>query len=169
MAAMRKTTSFLLAASSVLLYACGSSGDGNGSGVSDAERDAAQVKFAQCMRSHGIDIPDPTPDGGIRVRVPKSIAPARMQQIDSGCRKSSGLDKAMPPPSAAEQKQASDAALKFARCMRSHGVEMPDPQVGNGRIAIRIPRGANPGSPRFKQAQQACQKLMPGKFGQRKP
>lgn len=52
--------------------------------------------------------------------------------------------------------------LRFAGCMRSHGVpNFPDPSAGGG---IQIPAGSgiNPFSPAFKAAQQACQSLMPG-------
>jgi hypothetical protein len=164
MAAMRKTTTLALASASLLLVACGSSSNGdNGSGASEAQRDAAQIKFARCMRSNGINIPDPGPSSqGVRIAIPRNISPEKMQGIEGSCRKSSGLDKAMPAPSAAKQKEIADDALKFASCMRSHGIEMPDPKVSQGRVAIMIPRSANPNTPRFKQAQQACQKLMPG-------
>jgi hypothetical protein len=57
------------------------------------------------------------------------------------------------------------AAYKFARCMRAHGVSnFPDPHVstsnGSTQIAIRVvgPKG----SPAFKTAQTACQGILPG-------
>jgi hypothetical protein len=54
------------------------------------------------------------------------------------------------------------AGIKFAGCMRSHGIpNFPDPSGGGG---IQIPAGSgiNPFSPAFKAAQASCQKLMPG-------
>ncbi len=55
-----------------------------------------------------------------------------------------------------------EAALKFADCMRSHGVpNFPDP-TGGGGIHIQAGSGINPQSPSFKAAQQACFKLLPG-------
>lgn len=52
------------------------------------------------------------------------------------------------------------AGIKFADCMRAHGVpNFPDPAAGGG---VQIPNGVNPQSPAFEAAQGACQKLMPG-------
>ena len=42
----------------VTLSACGSSSDPP-STTSAAAADAARLKFAQCMRQHGVDMPDP--------------------------------------------------------------------------------------------------------------
>jgi hypothetical protein len=50
---------------------------------------------------------------------------------------------------------------KFASCMRSHGVpNFPDPG-SDGSISIGPSSGINPDSPKFKEAQTACQKLLP--------
>ena len=64
------------------------------------------------------------------------------------------------PPSAAQQQEMRDAALKFARCMREHGVDVPDPQTSGGRLSLKI-QGINPSSPAFQAAQKACKGLMP--------
>jgi hypothetical protein len=56
--------------------------------------------------------------------------------------------------------------IKFADCMRSHGVQhFPDPALAGG---IQIPdnSGINPRSPAFLSAQNACSKLLPGAQGQ---
>ncbi len=50
-----------------------------------------------------------------------------------------------------------DGALAFARCMREHGVDMPDPRVGGegGGVAVTIdPEQMR--SPGFKRAEKAC-------------
>lgn len=55
------------------------------------------------------------------------------------------------------------AALEFAKCMRSHGVpDFPDPN-SNGTIQFGSGSGANPGSPQFQKAQEACRKFLPNK------
>src|SRR5262245_7082251 len=49
-----------------------------------------------------------------------------------------------------------DAALAFVRCMREHGVDMPDPSAGGG---IRLT--LHPGSKaKADAAQKACQPLL---------
>lgn len=53
-------------------------------------------------------------------------------------------------------------ALKFAECMRSHGVpNFPDPSGGGG-IHFAVGSGLNPFSPSFKTAQAHCARLLPG-------
>ena len=57
------------------------------------------------------------------------------------------------------------AALKFAACMRSHGVpNFPDPSGGGGGIHFHLSAGSGitPFSPAFKAAQTSCRKLLPG-------
>ncbi|MGA2529471.1 MAG: hypothetical protein ABSG36_09960 [Acidimicrobiales bacterium] len=57
-----------------------------------------------------------------------------------------------------------DAAtlLKFAQCMRNHGLTtFPDP-TSQGNIDIQNIGKDNPNSPQFQTAQHACQSLMPG-------
>ena len=50
-------------------------------------------------------------------------------------------------------------AIRFADCMRTHGVpNFPDPGSGGG---IQLPAGANPFSPSFRAAQSACHNLLP--------
>jgi hypothetical protein len=54
------------------------------------------------------------------------------------------------------------AFLKFADCMRSHGVpNFPDPGSGGG-IEISPGSGVDPASPAFQSAQRGCKKLLPG-------
>jgi hypothetical protein len=54
------------------------------------------------------------------------------------------------------------AGIKFADCMRSHGVaNFPDPGAGGG-IQITAGSGIDRQSPAFRSAQTACAKLLPG-------
>jgi hypothetical protein len=48
--------------------------------------------------------------------------------------------------------------------MRAHGVDVPDPQVGNGGIMIQKGSGPkiDPQSPAFRSAQKACATYLPG-------
>jgi hypothetical protein len=61
------------------------------------------------------------------------------------------------------------AALDFARCMREHGVDMPDPEVDDqGRIRVRVGgAGSRPDPRKLEAAQQACGDLMGGGDGDR--
>jgi hypothetical protein len=63
------------------------------------------------------------------------------------------------------------AALDFARCMRQHGVDMPDPEVDDqGRVKVRIGAGGagrRPDPAKLEAAQKACGSLMGGGDGDR--
>ncbi|MFC4908965.1 hypothetical protein [Actinomadura gamaensis] len=54
----------------------------------------------------------------------------------------------------------------FAKCMREHGVDMPDPDA-DGRVTMRLSKGPGGGNgglgddSQMKAAQKACQHLMP--------
>jgi hypothetical protein len=151
-----------LAAASLTLAACGGSG-GSGTGSNAAAGEQRLVKFARCLREHGVDVSTPnSSSGGLSA---SSSNPQQFEAAQRACR------KLMPPAqkqslSPAEQAKRQDDALKFARCMRSHGVEVPDPQIGKGTIKIQRgkPGGLDPSSPSFQAAQKACQGLL-GKFG----
>jgi hypothetical protein len=63
-------------------------------------------------------------------------------------------------------KDPQEAALKFAQCMREHGVDMPDPQLSSsGGITMRMRKGSgskiDPSSPAFENAQKACEQYQP--------
>jgi hypothetical protein len=56
--------------------------------------------------------------------------------------------------SAGASKDPEQAALDFARCMREHGVDMPDP-TGDG-LLLRKNEGPDPESSKYQAADRAC-------------
>jgi hypothetical protein len=81
----------------------------------------------------------------------------------------SGANKPTTTTSAgpASKQDAQQAALEFARCMRQHGIDMPDPDPNGGGIVVKrsARNGRNAPEPeddaKFKAAQQACQQYLP--------
>ena len=66
------------------------------------------------------------------------------------------------PSSGATGPNGATRFIKFAGCMRAHGVpNFPDPSGGGG-IHIQAGSGIDPQSPAFQAAQTACNKLLPG-------
>jgi hypothetical protein len=51
---------------------------------------------------------------------------------------------------------------RFAACVRRHGVQsLPDPKVMDGKVVLMLPRALTTKSPRLKNAQHACRRLLP--------
>jgi hypothetical protein len=167
MAAMRTTLILTTLAAGALLAACGDAGD-TSSGKSSPEE--AQLAFAKCMREHGVDMPDPKPAAGggpsrveFRARAGEG-GPRRFDAAQKACQKY--MRAAAPELSPEQEQEIRDSALKFARCMRANGVDMPDPTFEEGGgVLIRIGepgKGPDPAAnPRFRAAQKKCERLMP--------
>jgi hypothetical protein len=153
-----------LATAALALAACGDD-DSTSSGDRQAEFREAALDYAECMRKNGVDMPDPQfeGNGGILSRGPRSGAegPA-FQQADEECQKH--LEKARPPePSEEEQSELRDRTLRYAQCMREHGIDFPDPTFGeDGRVELRLERGVDPNDPAFQEAERECARFAPG-------
>lgn len=136
------------------IAACGSTSGSSSAGGAHADF----LRFATCMRSHGVSsFPDPTPGGGgIHIRLgsgtgidPRSPAFQSAQQTCKKLRPGGG------PPSTVSASQRA-AELANARCMRAHGVpNFPDPSA-NGATFIPSSSGIDPQSPAFQSAARAC-------------
>jgi hypothetical protein len=174
---MKKTLRLTVAAGALavalalILAACGGSGDsdgvaslGDGTGTNGstttAERDPEQaaLDYTKCMREQGVDMPDPGPNGELQLQV----GPGNKDKVEKAQRKCEPLlENARPKLSEEQQSVMQDALLAFARCMREHGVDMPDPQFGEGgRVTQRGQRGVNPDDPKFQEAQEACEPIL---------
>lgn len=126
----------------------------------------AMRKFAQCMRQNGVDMPDPSEDGGhVRMRVEGKVDMAKMKAAQEKCRhfQPNGGKPIKPDPEQLAKMRA------MAKCMREHGVDMPDPN-DDGSITIKKGEGPDidPDSPTFKAAEKACRKYAPGPLGQQR-
>jgi hypothetical protein len=176
MVAMTKThgvpTILAASAAALLLAACGASkGDGGSPGQSS---DAKLQAFAECMRKGGLDVQEGT-GGNLQMKIGGGMTPQKVDKIQRDCsRKTGGGPGGGKKPSKAEQAKFLDQALKFAQCMRAHGVNMPDPQASGGGIKMTMKAGSgrsdgagiDPKSPAFQRAQKACGQFLPaGKGG----
>jgi hypothetical protein len=163
----------VVAAVAVLATACGGSGDpAPYRAVSGRPATLAQlVALAQCMRSHGApNFPDPSTSGGFNLttnpngsRGAIDIDSRQIQAAYRGCRHL--LAGGGPNISQLrhqiqqEQKQALPGLLKFAQCMRGHGVPgFPDPTPNGLNLHDA---GISPASPRFQAAVRACHDALP--------
>ncbi|MGO9976637.1 MAG: hypothetical protein ACLPZR_24985 [Solirubrobacteraceae bacterium] len=172
--ARRRLPTAVAVVSGVLVIAgCGSSSTSRGSGKSLSNLAAGGVRFASCIRSHGVpNFADPsTSGGGVRVSIKSSsgINPASpsFQAAQKVCGKLlAGGGPGSGKPSAATEAQM----LAISECMRAHGVSaFPDPTttapsspVGysgvlerNG-VSFAIPSTIDLQSPAVRQAASVC-------------
>ncbi|MFI6101755.1 hypothetical protein ACIA8G_39925 [Lentzea sp. NPDC051213] len=118
---MKPTIAVLLAVL-MALTACGAKeqkSDGNKDSTGD------MVKFAQCMRENGIDMPDPEGDGGgVRMEaMPADGDTEKMDAAHNACKQHLPNGGEFKPPSPEEQ----DKMRQQAKCMRDKGHNWPDP------------------------------------------
>ncbi|HEY4025422.1 MAG TPA: hypothetical protein VGO86_03240 [Candidatus Dormibacteraeota bacterium] len=153
----------VLAVAPLLVAACGVNNPFAPAAAHNQDPEQMRLKWAQCMRAHGVNVPDPgTQSGPTRI---EGSDPQQLQNAENACkqyRPSGGVNGGRADP------KVLDAMTKFAQCMRDHGIPMQDPQATNGG-GIRISGGdsgtgggpkGDPESDQFKQAQQACQHYM---------
>jgi hypothetical protein len=148
----------------VLATACGAGGTatdaaspGGSHSVSSAY--AKALAYSQCIRSHGVpNFPDPTiSDGNIGLSLGNNagVSQSALQAAQNACQSLSPIH----PLTGAQQAQNTAEALKWAQCIRQHGVpDFPDP---NGDGSFSLPSGLNPQSAAFQAAQHACQSVRP--------
>jgi hypothetical protein len=73
----------------------------------------------------------------------------------------SGANKPTATTSAVGSHDDRQKALDWARCMRQHGIDLPDPKFSGNLIEQRLPSRAEQGSAKFKAAEQACKQYLP--------
>jgi hypothetical protein len=124
---------------------CGSnppSKTGSGSSHTKLTGREKAVKFAECVRAHGVPhFPDPDAKGDFNFGV--DVSKAVFTRAVDAC-------KALQPPGSLSAKRTpkqQSAALRFAQCVRDHGVkDFPDPVNGEPLIdTTKIPSSDQPG------------------------
>ena len=166
----------LAAAGLFLLGGCGGSDEGNQvatAGDSDAtatsEPNGAQAvvdeedrrrQFTQCMREHGVDLPDPDPNADRRLRIEArdGIDKEEARAALEACREFL--------PNGGERRELSPEDLEklrqFAQCLRDHGLDVQDPDPNGGGIFIPKDDDGKPANDeQLQQAMEACRDLNP--------
>jgi hypothetical protein len=119
------------------------------------------LAYTRCMRSHGIsNFPDPNANGNLQLNADQgsNLDPnsAAFKAADAAC-------KSLLPARQAPPEDMKALNLKFARCMRAHGIsDFPDPAPDGGlRIQASPGSDLDPNSPRYKAAHDACKRNLP--------
>ena len=161
-----------------------------GSTASTQSMQDAFLAFAKCMRGHGVSMPDPTFDANGRPQFQRPSGttgagggPRRddptFQAAETACRAKLQGAFSQFRPTPAQQAQTRKNLLKYAACMRSKGVNFPDPtfgadgrpQFGGGPAgttgAGRDQFDALRNDPNFQSASQVCRQQIGGSTGGR--
>lgn len=159
-----------LLAVAALATACGGGspgtagrGSGNaGSASSGSSTYQKALAYASCMRQHGVqNFPDPNSSGHFTL---SGINPnsSQYQNAESACKSLAPFGNTSP----AQKQTFLNEALKFARCMRSHGItNFPEPsQNSSGGVTFNAGSGSgvDTSSPQYQSAMQACRSDLPG-------
>ena len=151
------------------------------SGETDKDPEEAMLDFAKCMREHGIDMPDPQVNGtgggagSVRaagaIRIGGDVDREEMEEADEACRPLLGDAGPLREMSPEERQEMQDKAIEHSRCMREHGIDMPDPvfDTAGGGAMIKIDAAAKGGidfdSEEFQEASEACGEIFGGAKG----
>jgi hypothetical protein len=147
---------------SLAVFAAACGGPSSAQKASNAGKSTSSqlIAFARCMHSKGVpNYPDPTSSG-----LPKEsyqqlgVTSARFQAAERRCQHL--LPNGGHGPTQVEVQQVKAQGLKFAQCMRHHGVALPDP-ASTGRIPDPASVGIDQGSPQFQTANQSCRRYRP--------
>jgi hypothetical protein len=137
-------------------------------GASSDDPQEILLEYTECMRDEGIDLPDPDFSGGARGGFRIQLGPNGMDPDDpefQAARKKcepilANLRQQFDPE---EQEERQEAALEFAKCMREHGIDIPDPDFSGGGAPGRRAEGGpfgdsgvDPDDPDFRAAQEEC-------------
>jgi hypothetical protein len=161
-------TVLVIAGCFAAVAACGSarqsSGKATGAATPASEHVTRDLAFSECMRGHGVpSFPDPSAGGDLHIPPGVNSGSPGFRDAQRAC---DGWlpSKGAPPATPAGERSA---AVRFARCMRAHGVpQFPDPAFTSPRGAARvlvlhsavfaISQSVAPDSPAFQQAAGAC-------------
>ncbi|WP_138946340.1 hypothetical protein [Plantibacter sp. M259] len=95
-----------------------------------------QLKFNDCLREKGVDMPDPEADGSMKINVNEVDMEAYEAAVPL-CQEEVG-----PPPAPTgggmSEEQSLQQTIEAAECLREHGFDVPDPTRDSG---LRVPDG----------------------------
>lgn len=130
-------------------------GSGTASVPASLSPEDARLRFAQCMRENGVNVPDPKP-GDDRMRLGRGLGGGeKLQDALEKCER--WLQEGGQLPDLKDPK-VRDQYVEFAQCMRENGVNIPDPGP-DGQIRLPTERVDRT---KVQKAREACRELVPG-------
>jgi hypothetical protein len=158
-----------------------SAGAGGTSTTSSTARYEARLNYAKCMRAHGVNVPDPSASGGPGGGGGGAGGAGgaggfqalrnspNYQSASTACAKYRSKAFSFGNASPATQAKFTQDLVKFAECMRSHNINIPDPTTTGGAGGafqiFRQLRTSESNSPAFQSALKACSTDIPFRRG----
>ena len=139
----------------------------SGGGSSQSQGDQGMVNFARCMRSHGVQMSDPVHVPGHAGLSFTDLPPqgAATRSAYGACNHFiQGLNAKKLAQGAAQAAPHLQALTNYARCMRSHDIDMLDPNPEGSLNLGNVPGITSDFgrySPQFRAADGACRHLLP--------
>lgn len=146
--------------------ACSGTAEPGSSASASAEQEQA-LKFAQCMRDHGVDMPDPqdghivTGQGASPGSINGSGNGSDTLDLGAGGEAFEACREFMPDGGEPRKLTAGELEqmLKFAQCMRAHGIDYPDPNPDGVQQGFGVPMDDPAAMQRLDEAVRACDAL----------
>jgi hypothetical protein len=131
-------------------------------GGSSAANYADAVSYAKCMRAHGVgNFPDPASNGGFDIGGSGPANPANSPEYSSASKACQHLLANGSPLTPAQQSKIEATALKYSKCMRSHGVvNFPDPDPNQPSIDLGGNESIDHNTPQFQAATKTCRAVL---------
>ncbi len=133
-----------------------------------ADPEEAQLAFAECMREHGVDMPDPGAEGGIAIEVTPETED-EMNAAMEDCQPLLENARGAIEPDPEQEAEMREQVLEFTECMREQGIDMPDPVFSDdGGFTVQAEPGEGGGAesgPRADEDFQAAAEQCGGEDG----
>jgi hypothetical protein len=117
----------------------------------------AALRFSGCMRDHGVDVADPEVggEGGLAFVISqRNLDDPDFTAAEDACGHLLPPGSLAPNLSPEEEVRQYDQAVRYARCMRERGIDLPDPEPAGSVIGLAP--GTDPGDPEFVAAHEVC-------------
>ncbi|TGB08336.1 hypothetical protein [Streptomyces sp. MZ04] len=148
-----------IAALALLTGACsqdsGDKGAGSGADGGKGKQADAAFKERECLRKHGLKVPEPKAGEDSRgITIGGDLSKEKMQAALKEC-----TGKGGGAGGGSVSQADKDKMLKYARCMRENGYNMPDPKFDGGAMQAQpMPKGAE--VKKMEKAAKACKDIV---------
>jgi hypothetical protein len=166
---VQRAAATVIAVAGMALLVCGCGGANSSSTTStESAQTSGALAFSDCMRSHGVpNFPDPDSTGQIPKNEVIPLASSPQFRVATSACNHLLPNTGAPTSTHAEVQTALNGMVRFAGCMRSHGVQdWPDPTVdrshpGDPRPVFDLHNIVDPTTPRLSADIHQCQHVMP--------